>query len=252
MPSSNSLGADYLFRGFQLAMRPGLRRFVLVPLLLNTLIFSVFIYASVNQFGEWIDWVIAKIPDWLAFLRYLLWPLAVVLLLVVVMYTFSIFANLIASPFNGLLCEKAEELLTGNPVDGFETFGQAVASFPRSLMRELHKILYYLPRFVLVLIISFIPLINAAAPVLWFLLGAWMMAIQYCDYPMDTHRQSFKVMKRSLGKARWSSLGFGSVVMLGTMIPLVNFVIMPAAVCGATIFWVERLQNDVLPPPPKL
>jgi hypothetical protein len=40
-----------------------------------------------------------------------------------------------------------------------------------------------------------------------------------------------------------TSLGFGSGVMLGTMIPIVNFIIMPVAVCGATVYWVEQLSD---------
>ena len=244
MNSTTTIGTHYLFRGLQLAMRPGLRRFVFIPLTINVAIFTLLIYGSINQFGEWIDWAMDQIPGWLDFLRYLLWPLMVGLLLVVVMYSFSIVANLISSPFNGLLCEKAEELITGQPVTGFETITQAIASFPRSLLREVRKLAYYLPRALLVLIFSFIPLVNTAAPVLWFLLGAWMMAIQYCDYPMDTHRKSFAFMKRSLANTRWPSLGFGATVMIATMIPVVNFFVMPAAVCGATLFWVERLRDE--------
>ena len=244
MSAEGKFGADYLLRGFQLAMRPGLRRFVAIPLAINTIIFGLLIHGGVDEFGHGIDWIMARIPDWLDFIRYILWPIAVLLLLVVVMYTFSIVANLIASPFNGLLCEKAEALLTGRENEDATTLTQALLMFPQSLLRELRKIGYYLPRALLVLIVSFVPVINAAAPVLWFLLGAWMMAIEYCDYPLDAHRRPFRDVKTLLGKNRLPSLGFGSAVMIGTMIPLVNFVVMPAAVCGAVIFWVERLRKD--------
>jgi CysZ protein len=38
------------------------------------------------------------------------------------------------------------------------------------------------------------------------------------------------------------SLGFGMAVMFSSMVPLINFVIMPAAVCGATALWLERCR----------
>lgn len=71
-----------------------------------------------------------------------------------------------------------------------------------------------------------------------------MMAIQYCDYPMDNNKVSFKDMKEALKQRRLTSLGFGGLVSIGMMIPLVNLLIMPAAVVGATIFWVEEYASD--------
>lgn len=236
-------GFDHLMEGFRLIRKPGLRLFVIIPLAINILIFSILIGATVSQFSDWIEAVMSWIPDWLSFIRWVLWPLAVTLILTVVMYTFSIIANLIASPFNGLLAEKAEELLTGEEVPGYETIGQALLSFPKSLTRELAKIIYYLPLALAVLILSFIPVVNAAAPVLWFLLGAWMMAIQYCDYPMDNHQKGFGIMKKAIREKRLTSFGFGASVMVGTMIPILNFFIMPAAVCGATAYWAKELKE---------
>ncbi|ARN74677.1 sulfate transporter CysZ [Oceanicoccus sagamiensis] len=238
-------GFNYLLEGFRLITQPGLRLFVLIPLLINIVIFSLLINLTIAQFSGWIEAAMEWVPDWLSFIRWILWPMAVLLILTVVMYTFSVIANIIASPFNGLLAEKTEELLTGKEVPGFETIGQAVLSFPKSIGRELAKLVYYIPLALLVLIISFIPLINAISPLLWFLLGAWMMVIQYCDYPMDNHQVSFGDMKQRIKVMRLTSTGFGASVMVGTMIPLVNLIIMPAAVCGATAYWAREMKTEV-------
>ncbi len=235
-------GFNYLIEGFKLITQPGLRLFVLIPLTINIIIFSILINMTIAQFSGWIEAVMAWVPEWLSFIRWILWPLAVILILTVVMYTFSVIANLIASPFNGLLAEKTEELLTGKEVPGFETIGQALLSFPKSIGREMAKLIYYVPLALVVLIISFIPLINAAAPLLWFLLGSWMMVIQYCDYPMDNHQVSFGDMKQRIKMLRLTSTGFGASVMVGTMIPIVNLIIMPAAVCGATAYWAKEMK----------
>jgi CysZ protein len=243
MNGSLSTGIRYLMRGFDLIMQPGLRLFVLIPLTINVIIFSLLLYLSFGQFAQWIQAAVDWLPGWLSFLEWIMWPLAVVLMMTVVFYSFSIIANLIASPFNGLLAEKAEELLTGEEVIGYETIGQALLAFPKSLMREVHKLVYYLPLALLALILSLI--FAPAAAVIWFALGMWMMAIQYCDYPMDNNQKSFADMKRALAARRLTSCGFGSAVMLGTMIPVVNFLIMPAAICGATAFWVEELKAQL-------
>lgn len=231
-------GADYLFKGFQLITQPGLRLFVLIPLLINIIIFSGLMWLSIQQFSSWIETTIGWLPDWLDFLRWVLWPMAIIFLLATVTYCFSIIANLIASPFNGLLAEKVEEKLTGQPLAGPEGFAQLLLLIPKSIARELQKLVYYLPLAIVALIITFIPVINIIAPIVWFLLGSWMMSIQYCDYPMDNNQQSFKSMRKTLSERRLTSSGFGMIVMAGTMIPIVNFVIMPAAICGATAYWV--------------
>ena len=168
-------GPQYLFRGFELLRLPGIRLFVALPLLINTIIFGTLSYLAFDYFSHWINQLVAWLPDWLDFLQWLLWPLAVILVLAVVMYLFSTIANIIAAPFNGLLAEKLEEHLCGVEVEARETLVQALASFPRSIGRECRKLLYYAGFAIITLIASFI--ISPLAPLLWFAMNAWMMAI---------------------------------------------------------------------------
>lgn len=233
-------GAAYLRRGFALLWQPGIRPFVVVPLLINTAIFGFLFGLGLAQFDIWIDAIVAALPDWLRFLRWLLWPLSLALLLVVGAYAFGLVANLLGAPFNGLLAEQVEGRLTGiAAADG--GVGAALRDVPRALAKEFAKFFSYLPLLLLVFILSL--LFYPAAPVLWFGLGTWMMALQYGDYPMDNHRYALAQVRRELRREPLTSLGFGAAVMLGSMVPVLNFLIMPAAVCGATIYWVERLQD---------
>jgi len=234
-------GAGYLLRGLQMLPDPQIRPFVLVPLLTNIVLFISAIWLLFSNFGGWVDTLIATfLPDWewLQWLHYILWPMMALLVAVFVYYGFSIIANLIAAPFNGFLSEKVEKRLRGDVIQD-EGWKAVVALIPRAIGRELSKLAYYLPRLLILLVISFIPVINVISPLLWLLFGAWMMAIQYCDYPMDNNKVSFKNMKMMLKADRLTSIGFGGLIQVGMMIPLVNLIIMPAAVVGATIYWVE-------------
>lgn len=242
MRSNPVRGAGYFLRGLSMLPEKGIRHFVLVPLCINILLFSGAIWLLFDQMGYWIDYLLNTIlPDWewLDFLRYILWPLVAILVLIVVYYSFSIVANIIAAPFNGILAEKVEQRLRGETITD-EGWQAVIALIPRAIARELAKLAYYLPRVLFLLVLSFIPVIGWIAPVLWFLFGAWMMAIQYCDYPMDNNRVSFKDMKLSLKQRRMTSVGFGGLVSVGMMIPVFNLLVMPAAVVGATIYWVEE------------
>ncbi|WP_207060610.1 sulfate transporter CysZ [Motiliproteus sp. SC1-56] len=236
-------GGGYLLRGLQLLTEPGLRTFVIVPLIVNLLLFSTAIYLLIQQFGNWVDYWLSLMPEWLSFAEWLLWPLFALLVLLGVYFSFTLIANFIAAPFNGLLAERVEHRLRGTiPPD--EGWRELLASTGRALQRELAKLVYYLPRLLLIFILTLVPVVGFAAPLFWFFFGAWMMAIQYCDYPMDNNRVSFTHMRQLLKSRRLSSLGFGALVSLGMLVPVINLLIMPAAVIGATLFWVEEFPEQ--------
>ena len=234
---------EYLREGFRMLLHPELRWYVAIPLLLNTLVFGGFSWWGMHTLGQAIRAAVDWLPDWLDWLSWLMWPLAILLVMVVAMYTFSTFANLLAAPFNGLLAEKAEELLTGDSVAGKETVLGALQQFPRMLMKEIHKMGFQLKWLVALVIVSLLPGVNLLAPVLWFCFSAWMTALEYCDYPMDTHGCSFPQVRDRVAAERWPCFSYGALVMLGNMVPLLNVLIMPAAVCGATLLYVERLRD---------
>ncbi len=61
---------------------------------------------------------------------------------------------------------------------------------------------------------------------------------------MGNHDLTFKQQKQTLKKRRGLSLGFGGSVMVLTSIPIINFIVMPVAVAGATAMWVDQLSNS--------
>lgn len=239
LPNTHS-GVYYFIQGWSLIKLPGIRRFVLLPLLINILfMFSAF-YWLFKQLGGWIQSLMSYVPGWLQWLDYLIWPVAVLSVLFIFAYFFSTIANIIASPFNGLLAEQLEARLTGQPIPDTSI----IKDLPRILKREWTKLVYYIPRAAVILVLYFIPGVGQTiVPVLWFLFSAWMITIQYCDYPFDNHKVDFNAMKRGLKQYRVDSIQFGSLVYLFTLIPILNLVIMPVAVCGATAMWVDRYKS---------
>jgi CysZ protein len=87
-----------------------------------------------------------------------------------------------------------------------------------------------------------IPVVQVAAPFIWVVFGAWMLALEYLEYPMNNHGRLFPEVRQALRQRRGLALGFGAAVLLLTLIPVVNFIAMPVAVAGATKLWVERLR----------
>ena len=236
----------YFFAGFKLIQTKGLKRFVFIPLMVNLLLFALALYCLFGQIGDAIVWVVNLIPDWpwLSWLRQglavIIWPIAVVSILLVFGLLFGTLANWIAAPFNGLLAEKVECHLSGQST-GNSGLQDIIKDIPRTFAREFSKLTYYLPRAIGFLILFFaLPLFGQ---ILWFLFSAWMMAVQYCDYPFDNHKISFKQMRATLANNRAESFSFGVTVSVFSMIPIVNFLVMPIAVCGATALWHDKLRD---------
>ncbi|MEG3755630.1 sulfate transporter CysZ [Psychromonas arctica] len=242
-------GLGYLFKGVQLLRHPQLRVFVLVPLFINVLIFASAFWFLFSSITDWIETYMQALPAFLSWLSYILWPVIIFSILFSFSFIFSTIANLIAAPFNGLLAEKTEILLTKSAIndDGWQDL---LKDLPRILKRECQKWAYFLPRMLGCFILFFIPVIGQTiAPIIWLVFAGWMMAIQYADYPFDNHKVSFAVMRETLGKRFGKNITFGMIISFCTTIPLLNFIIMPIAVCGATAAWVDIYKQQVLSNP---
>ncbi|MOA66565.1 putative sulfate transport protein CysZ [compost metagenome] len=48
---------------------------------------------------------------------------------------------------------------------------------------------------------------------------------------------------------RWQSLGFGAATYAALLVPGLNILLMPAAVAGATLFWVREEGAALLTQP---
>ncbi|AUD78749.1 sulfate transporter CysZ [Kangiella profundi] len=251
-------GAHYLADGFRMLTQKGIKRYVLIPLAINLILLSTALILLVSQVSSWSQWVEQTIASWGAWewlgtaLAWLMWPVVILGGILFIFFFFAMLANWIAAPFNGLLAEAVENKL--HTTAGYDEkvlpeqgFWALVKDIPRLFGREWIKLKYYIPRALVCLLILFIPLIGALAfPIIWFIFNAWMMSVQYVDYPMDNHKIPFQDMLKALQQKRGGTFGFGAMVMLMTMIPFINLLVMPAAVCGATKMWYEHYRKDML------
>lgn len=234
-------GASYVVEGVKLIGKPRLRRFVVMPLLINIVVFGLGIFAVTHA----TEWAISLLPQWLQWLRWLLWPLFVIASLAVVFYTFSVVANIIASPFNGLLSGAVERHLRDEPRSNEPINWSAIyRELARTVVAELRKLLYFAMWAIPCLILFIIPGLNIAAPVIWFIFGAWMLAVEYVDCPLGNHQRPYPEVKQQLRQRRRLALGFGITTMLLTLVPVLNFIAMPVGVAGATALYLDHIAED--------
>jgi CysZ protein len=247
MPGDFLKGAACALSGFKLVRLAGARRYVVLPLLINIILFAAVFWYAFIQTGHGVETLMAFLPNWLDWLGWLLWPLFLALALIVLFFTFTLVANIIGSPFNGLLAEKLEAKLTGVSPPSSGQVIETLLALKNSVLSEFGKFGYLITRALPLLIFSFIPGLNIFAPLLWFGFGAWMLALEYMDYPMGNHGMTFREERQRLSNHRGLMLGFGSVIMLITLAPILNFLAMPVAVAGATQLWIKHVRNKEAP-----
>jgi len=237
-------GFKYVLGGFKLIIQPGIRLYVVIPLLINTLLFTAVIVYGATALSDLIDWMTSQ-WTWAEWLTWLLWPFFVVVSLTIVFFCFSILANLIGAPFNGFLAEAVENRLR-KPIKASITTN-TLTNLPTVLLAalksEARKFLYFISRAIPLLLLFIIPLVNTAAPVLWFLFGAWMLTLEYIDYPLGNRDILFTEQRNIIRQKRGLAFGFGVGVMLLTLIPVINFIAMPVAVCAATRMVLEHFDT---------
>lgn len=224
---------------------PGIKRFVLIPLLINTLLFIGLFFLSQHFVGEVNQWLQNLLPHWLQWLKTIVWLLFFISFFLAVIYTYVTVANFISAPFNSLLAEKVAFHLTGKTADN-STLTSAIKDIPRIFGRQLSIIGYYLPRAIGIGILFFIPVIQVIAAPLWFIFNAWFIALQYIDYPTDNQRVPLPIVRAELKKKRWLNLNFGFCVLIASMVPLLNLFVMPAAVAAATELWIREFKSEPL------
>ena len=235
-------GFSSLFQGFSLIFQKGIRGFVLIPLLINIVIFSGAVWLAYTQYQQLMGQLLGWLPSWLSWIEWLLLPFFALLIMLVIYYTFSIIANFIAAPFNALLAEKVELKLRRGVVTG-SSDTSLIKNVGKTLGSEVSKVLYMLKWMPVLLLITIIPGLNLIAPLAWLIYGAWMYSLQYTDYPMGNHNLFMKEEMVILRKNRGNALGFGLATTLITIVPVLNFLAMPVAVSGATALWVKKLSN---------
>ncbi len=220
-----------LLQGFKMLLQPDLRHFIIIPLVLNFLLFGLALAVGIHYFSIFMAHVI---PQWLDFLAWLLWPLFGLGYLLIVYFTFTLIANVIASPFYGTLAERTLIVLQGKTrsIQPMPLYKIAISS----IVSALQRMGYYLTRAIPLLILFLIPGINLAAPFLWLGFSAWIVAQEYMSYPLEAKGLDFARQRIEVKSMKLGLFSFGGLVLLGLSIPIINILIPPAAVVGATLY----------------
>jgi CysZ protein len=226
--------ADCLVQGGKLLIRPELRKFILIPVMINVLLYASALLLGYHYMA---DLIAQFIPGWLQWLSWILWPLFFLSFFIIGFFTFTLVANLMASPFYGHLSAKTYAIISG------QKHSMTQPPVAKVVLAELKRLGYFASRAIPLLLLSLIPVINVLAPLLWGLFGAWGMALEYLAYPLEYKGLLFSEQRRWAKTLKTGALSFGGLAAIGLAMPIANIFVAPVAVIAATIF-VYQCDKD--------
>jgi CysZ protein len=236
-------GPAYLLEGFRRLRLPRLRRYVLMPVVGNVVIFLL---AAVCLFFG-LDFLLDRwLPEGFDWLRYLLFPLVAAAMLAVGMLAFTLLAALLLSPFLGRLAAEVDQMEGISPPD--QPPAGWLAGLRADLGLELRRLAYIATCLLGVLLLGLTPLLNLLVAPVGVLVSSWLLAVEYAGNPLGNHRQSLREQLTLLRSARWTVVGFGLASFGCSLVPIVNFVVVPASVIGITLMCADLRARAHLQP----
>jgi CysZ protein len=229
----------YLLQGFRLLRRPGLRRFVILPVIGNLVIFVAAAVAIFHGLDSALDrWL----PDGYAWLRMIVFPLVALVLIAIGMFAFTLLAIVLMSPFLGRLAAAVETLLDGAPPE------EPGTGWWRDLLDgalvEVRRLGYAALCLGGVLLLGLLPVVNLIAPPLGFAVSGWLLAGEYAGNPLGNRRWTLAQQLGLLRRHRLKVLAFGTTSFALTLVPLLNLVVIPASVIGMTLLCRDLLARE--------
>jgi CysZ protein len=157
--------------------------------------------------------------------KLVLYALAFVLLY----FLFMVVANILASPVYDVISERMVRQLRGEGAAG-----AGAASIWRVMLEEMKKAVFVVA----------VPLLLVLIPVVGQILApvaaAFLLAFDFLDYAFARDEPRFTARLRAMARRPLMLLGFG----LPLLVPLLNIVLFPCAICGATLLYLDAGAKD--------
>lgn len=235
-------GFTYPFRAAKfLLKRPRMLKYLAIPFIINLLVFSLSVYFGVDLFNGLLEQYLPSGDAWYwVLLNYLAWIAAFILTAVMVFFSFTVIGNLIASPFNELLSERTEEVISGVASDLPFSMRRFWSEARHAIGVELKKQLFFIVGMIALFMINLIPALGAPVyAVLAPLFTLFFLVVEYLAFVLMRKQISFGKQQGYVFKKPILMLGFGCGVFCLLAIPLLQFFCIPLAVVGATMLWCD-------------
>jgi CysZ protein len=233
-------GFDFILRGRRfLKSEPSLRKWVIVPLIIDVAVFAAAIYFGFAEIKALVYqlsiWVLGSAQS--GFFEILYYPLLVLFWLiafVLCFYFVYVLASIIAAPFNSMLAERAL-VVQKSIVDEPKSVVQILKTSLKMLLVSLKRAVLFLGVGLILFILSLIPGLNLLAAFGVFVL----LAFDSMDYSFEAAGWDLQQRINFLRNNFAEFCGMGAFVALTAFVPGLTLLLMPLAVLGSAHLFSE-------------
>ena len=228
---------------------PVLLKYIIIPFFINVVVLSGAIYWGFSFFNSIVVHYIPQGEAWYwIILSYFIWTAAVLVTMVLVFFGFTVTGAIIASPFNDILSEKTEELLTGISNDEPFVFKVFLKDAMHTMTDESKKIIIFVVLMALLLPLNLLPGGSLPYSILTVLLTVYFLVVEYTGYIFYRKHLTFRDQRHFISSQKFLMLGFGTGVLAVLAVPFLQFFCIPLGVVGATQLYYDLSGPETVQP----
>jgi CysZ protein len=239
-------------KAHQFIRQHGLWRWIILPGIIYAILFATSMYffgRTATGVIEYLtnviglrEWIQTLKSSWLGFLFTIA---GVILWIILMFFYFSLFKYIwliLGSPIFAFLSEKTESIIEGREYPF--SLPQLMKDAWRGARLAARNTLWQTVYTVSILIISFIPVLGWATPILAMFVECYYYGFSMLDYSFERNRISPAQSITIVGKHKGLAIGNGIVFYLMHLVPVIGWVFAPAyAVIAATISIMDNKAN---------
>lgn len=244
-------GISAVLKSFRIVKRtPGMARYFIIPFVINIAILTLIaVIAWTLIYQPLTDLV--RGPAWYhKVLSFIIAPAAVIVIAAAVVLLYSIIGSVVTAPFNDLISEKVETVMTGARFEEPFRLRRFFGDIARMIGTVIGLVSIIVPVNILLLLLNLIPVVgNIAYAALAFLTATYFTGLPFFDFPLDRRRLSFRQKLSVAWRYRRLVAGVGASFIAMTFIPIVGFLGLNIAAVAATTIFVEDILPALSPRP---
>ena len=236
--------------------RHRLWKWIIIPGIIYSVLFVLGFYLFWTSSGEAIDFMLTRtgLRTWLerlqdSWLQYLFIVGNMILMLILLLYYFSLFKYLfliVGSPLFAFLSEKTESIAEGR--DFPFSMGQLLSDVARSIALSFRNMLWQTVYVITILIMSIIPVFGWIAPLLTLFLESYYLGFSMLDYSCERHRLGPRESIRFISAHKGLAIGNGMIYYLMHLLPVLGWILAPGyAVVAATLSLSKAKKQNIIP-----
>lgn len=228
-------------------------KWIVIPGLIYALLFAVSMIVFGESASRFIQWIfgVAHINSWVqhhqnGFLNFIFLFATYIFWLVLMLFYFSLFKYvwlIVGSPVFAYLSEKTEAILENR--DFPFSFSKLLKDILRGTAIALRNMLWQTVYIVSLLLLSFIPLVGWATPVIALLVEAYFYGFSMLYYSCERRNMATQQSIDFIGRHRGLAIGNGFVFYALHLVPIIGWIFAPAyAVIAATISMIKVMDDN--------